>query len=136
LKHYTGKTETGVWLQYFFGLRFLSFDEVECGFVDLMSIAPPNVTDFTDYILDNYICGYLQFPPFIWAEESQICPRTTNGPESFHSNYKQHPNHQNFINVLIEIQTETNLKIKSILRKFTNKLNKETVEKHKFVQKC
>lgn len=106
-----------------------------------MSIAPPDVTDFTDYILDNYISEDSQFPPFIWAEEPQTYPRTTNGPESFHSNnnqqfYKQHPNHQNVINVLIEIQTETNSKINSIGRKITNKFKEETVEKHKFVQQC
>jgi len=112
---------------------FLSFDEVECGFVELKSIAPPDVTDFTDYILDNNIYEDSQFPPFIWPKEPQTYPRTTNGPESFHSNYnqqfyKQHPNHQNVINVMIEIQTETNLKIKSIGRKITNKLKKEIEE--------
>jgi len=37
---------------------------------------------------------------------------------------------------LIEIQTETNLKINSIGKKITNKLRKETEEKQKFVQKC
>ncbi|XP_022169254.1 uncharacterized protein LOC111033019 [Myzus persicae] len=114
------------WLEF-----FLSFDEVECGFVELMSIAPPDVTDFSDYILDNYISEDSQFPPFIWAEEPQTYPRTTNGPESFHSNYnqqfyKQHPNYQNVINLLIEIQTETNLKVNSIGKKITNKLRKET----------
>lgn len=59
--------------------------------------------------------------------------------ESFHSNnnrqfYKQHANHQNVINILMEIQTETNLKINRIERKITNKWNKEIEEKQKFVQ--
>jgi len=67
LKHYTEKTDTGVWLQYFFCLSFLSSNEVEYGFVELMSIAPPDVTDFTDYILDNYVSEDSQFPPLIWA---------------------------------------------------------------------
>ena len=84
-----------------------------------MSIASPDETDFTNYILDNYKSEDSQFPPFIWAEELTTYPRTTNGPEYFHSNYnqqfyKQHPNHQNVINVLTEIQTKTNLEIYSI----------------------
>jgi hypothetical protein len=100
-------------------LSFLSSDEVEFSFVEHMSIVPPNVIDFTDYILDNYLSEVSQFPPFIWAEEPTTYLKTTNGPEYFHSNYnqqfyKQHLNHQNVINVLIEIHTETNLEIYSI----------------------
>ena len=65
---------------------------------NLMSIAPPNMTDFSDYILDNYISEDSQFPSFTWTEESKTYPRTTNSPESFHSNYnqqfyEQHPYH-------------------------------------------
>jgi hypothetical protein len=44
-------------------------NEVEFGVVELMSIAPPNVTEFTDYIIDNYISEDLQFLPIIWAKE-------------------------------------------------------------------
>ena len=73
----------------YFGLNFLSSNEVECGFVKLISIAPPDVTDFTNYILDNYISEDSQFPPFIWAKEPKAYPKTTNGPESCHSNYNQ-----------------------------------------------
>jgi hypothetical protein len=54
-----------------------------------MSIAQLNMTEFTDYIIDNYISENSQFPPFIWAEDSKIYPRTTNRPEYFHSNYNQ-----------------------------------------------
>lgn len=80
------------------------------------------MTDFTDSILDNYISEDSQFPTPIWAEEPKTFPRTTNGPEYFDSNYnqqfyKQHTNHQNAINLLFEIQTETNLNINSIERK-------------------
>jgi hypothetical protein len=72
----------------------------------------------TDYILDNYISKDSQFPYLIWAEKLTTYPRTTNRLEYLHSNYnqqfyKQHPNHQNFINVSIEIQTETKLKMNS-----------------------
>lgn len=42
-----------------------------------------DITDFTDYILDNYISEDSQFPPFIWAEKPQTYPKTTNGPEFF-----------------------------------------------------
>uniref|UniRef100_A0A2S2QEY0 Uncharacterized protein n=1 Tax=Sipha flava TaxID=143950 RepID=A0A2S2QEY0_9HEMI len=88
-----------------------------------MSIAPSDITDFTDYVFDNYISEDSQFRFLSWAKESKTYLRTTNGPEYFHSNYnqqfyKQHLNHQNVINVLIEIQMETNfLKINSIEKK-------------------
>jgi len=49
-------------------LSFLLSDEVERGFIELMSIAPPDVIEFTDYI-DNYIFDDSQFPPVILAEE-------------------------------------------------------------------
>jgi hypothetical protein len=78
-------------------------NKVEFGFVELMSIVPSDVTEFTDYIINNYISEDSQFPPLTLAEEPKTYPRTTTGPEYFHSNYKQHPNHQNVINVLIEI---------------------------------
>jgi hypothetical protein len=83
-------------------------NEVEFGFVEFMSIALPDVTEFTDYMIDNYISKNSQFSLIIWAEEPKTYLRITNGPEYFHSNYnqqfyKQHPNHQKVINVLIEI---------------------------------
>ena len=88
------------------------------------------MTDFTDYVLVNYISEDSQFSLLILVEEPKKCPRTTNSPELFHSNYnqqiyKRHPNHQNVINVLIKIQTETNFKINTIERKITNKLKKK-----------
>jgi hypothetical protein len=113
---YWGLTST------FFGLSFLLSNEVEFGLVKLMSIVPPDVREFTDYIIDNYISEDSQFPPIIWAEEPKTYSKTTNGPEYFHSNYnqqfyRQNPNHKNVINVLIGIQTETNLKKNSIEKK-------------------
>jgi hypothetical protein len=56
------RSDTGIWLQHFFSLSFLSSDEVELGFVKLMSIAPPDVTNFNDYILDNYVFEDTKLP--------------------------------------------------------------------------
>jgi len=70
----------------------------------------PDATEFTDYIFNIYISEDSKFLPVIWVEEQFFYSRTTNDPESVHSNYnhqfyKQHP-------------------------------KKETEEKQKFVQKC
>lgn len=41
-------------------------------------------TDFADYLLDNYI-DTNNFTPVLWAEEPNGSTRTTNGPDSYHS---------------------------------------------------
>lgn len=74
-----------------------------------MTIASTDVTEFTEYI-DNYKYDDSQFPPVILAKEQFSYPRTTNGPELFHSNYKQ--------------------------QFYKQHPKKETKKKQKFVKKC
>ena len=58
------------------------------------------------------------FPSNIWAQFSASCNRTTNNCENFHSHlnssfYSNHSNIYNFIDVLVEIQSETYIKCRS-----------------------
>jgi len=84
-----------------------------------MSICPTDISDFSDYVLNNYIIEDSKFPPSLRAIEPTDELRTTNGVESFHSNYNSqfyHPHHNIYqvINILKKIQTETLLKTNSI----------------------
>jgi len=107
-------------LKCFFGFPLLPSDQIQYGFTELMSICPTDISDFSDYVLNNYIIEDAKFPPSLWAKEPTDEPRTTNGAESFHSNYYNsqfyhpHPNIYQVIYILKEIQTETLLKINSI----------------------
>uniref|UniRef100_A0A8D8UTE6 MULE domain-containing protein n=1 Tax=Cacopsylla melanoneura TaxID=428564 RepID=A0A8D8UTE6_9HEMI len=110
----------------FFGLPFLVPNVVEdCFSEDIMSIqAAENsaVVQFCDYVLDNYIDVHSNFPPHIWAEFSCNISRTTNACESFHSKlnsmfYHPHPNIFKLVEALGEVQTMSNIKIKSTQRK-------------------
>jgi len=61
--------ELGKWLKIFFGLAFISPEEVVNAFHELISICPnDDGFIFSDYILHNYIEDHCQFPPNIWAE--------------------------------------------------------------------
>ncbi|KAF0765421.1 MULE domain-containing protein [Aphis craccivora] len=58
------------------------------------------------------------FPPNIWAQFTASVNRTTNSCESFHSKlnmsfYTSHPNTYNFVDVLLQIQSETYIKFRS-----------------------
>lgn len=74
---------------------------------------------FTDYILENYISESSKYPPEMWASFTYSLARTTNSCESFHSKinamfYSAHPNIYQFINILLNIQCETYIKIRSV----------------------
>jgi hypothetical protein len=61
---------------------------------------PRDVTEFADYLTDNYISEDSSFPPYIWAECSTDISRTMNCCENSHSKFKNyclayHPNIQN-----------------------------------------
>lgn len=85
---YKANTEVGKWIKYFFGLSFISPEEVSDQFCELIEIAPnSDVLHFSDYIYDNYIQENCLFPPEMWAEIPSTFPKTTNGPEAFHSHY-------------------------------------------------
>ncbi|XP_025410710.1 uncharacterized protein LOC112683768 [Sipha flava] len=130
-KHYAGKTVVYQWLQSFFGLSYLPSNEVNDGFISLMANAPPNVEHFTDYIVDTFIDENSLFSPHFWAGEPSMDPRTTNGPEAFHRDFNSqfytcHPNCFAVINILLEVQEESYLKIGSIKRNY--KVNKDVAK--------
>jgi len=130
-------SEVGKWMKCFFGLSYLPPDEVSDGFCDLMSIAPSttsNISIFSDYILENYITSDSNFPPTLWACEPTNNPKTTNGAESYHKQYNSqfytaHPHIHQVIDVIIGIQSDTDLKINSINNKIINFKRKETINK-------
>ncbi|KAE9524358.1 hypothetical protein AGLY_015397 [Aphis glycines] len=114
--------EIGKYLKTFFGLSFLNPPDVnDCFTDDLISILPQDyrMECFTDYILENHITESSQYPPELWASFTYSLARTTNSCESFHSKinamlYSAHPNIYQFINILLNIQCETYIKIRSI----------------------
>jgi len=63
-------------VQTFFGLPFLSSNEVEDAFADLISTCPDESGFlFSDYVLSNYIDKDCPTPPLILAEEPSKNPR-------------------------------------------------------------
>lgn len=115
-------SEIGAFLRTCFGLPFLDPKFVgDCFAIDIAAIQPnhPQVTKFTDYLVENYIAESSKFPPAIWAENSSSLKRTTNACESFHSRfnssfYHTHPNIYLFLNVLIEFQCDSYIRIRSV----------------------
>ncbi|KAF0750583.1 Uncharacterized protein FWK35_00021770 [Aphis craccivora] len=130
--------ELGKWLKQFFALPFLECHEVNKAFTELISICPSDVGYlFSDYILNNYIGDECLFPPEMWTEKPSMNPRTTNGSESFHRTYNgqfyhPHPHIYLVIKVLMEFQSETEIKIRSITsnndQKMLNAKEKERME--------
>lgn len=85
---------------------------------------------FCDYILNTYILDDATFPPNIWSAFAATTVRTTNSCESYHSRlnrrfYSPHPNIFNFIDELLEVQSETQIKLRSTNQKKKSTLDKE-----------
>ena len=125
------ESEISNWLKCFFGLAILNSTEISDTFYELFSIAPNNynISEFSDYILANFIENDSRYPLHLWAEPPLNEPRTTNGPESYHRHlknqfYNPHSNIFNFIEVLIQHQAEVYLKIQSNGRKITKRNSK------------
>ncbi|XP_060868643.1 uncharacterized protein LOC132943633, partial [Metopolophium dirhodum] len=134
LNQYKNNTEIGLWLKYFFGLAFLPPEQVDDGFVELISIAPIDNHTFSDYILEHYINKESQFPPNIWAETPVNNTRTTNGPEDFHRTYNgqfysPHPPTHVVISVLKETQAQT----LTIINSIKNNVHKPMAKKDKLL---
>lgn len=96
------------------------------------------VTKFCDYIVENYIDEECDFPPNMWACTTDSMCRTTNACESFHSNfnsnfYAAHPSTFNFINILLQFQSATYIKINSANRS-VRKLKSATRKKQISIQ--
>ena len=67
---------------WIFGLAFLEPDEVEdIFFEEFMSILPPELRDFADYLVNNYMTFESTYPPTLWAS-SNVEDRTTNACET------------------------------------------------------
>lgn len=109
-------------MNYVFGLPFLDPSEVsDCFIFDLVSVQPQDerLQRFSDYLIDTYLSENAVFPPTIWDCFTSSLERTTNCCESFHSRfnsrfYKAHPCLNNFINILLEFQTDSYIKLKSV----------------------
>ena len=74
-----------------------------------------------DYLLNTYITPDSTFPPDIWAECTESSQRTTSSCEAFHSRLNNlftssHPNIFFLIDTLIEIQSETYIRVRSAPR--------------------
>lgn len=115
-------SDVGRFLSFCFGLPFLKPEDVgDCFGIDFSAFQPNDLklTEFTDYLVDNYISENSRFPPSIWAENTSSLKRTTNACESFHSRfnssfYHGHPNIFLFITTLVDFQSDTYIKIRSV----------------------
>ena len=68
-------SEVAVWLKGFFGLSFLTPEEVEENFAyDFIPDMAENkmVMTFVDYIRNNYIDSSAKFPPALWADQNML----------------------------------------------------------------
>jgi len=61
-----------------FKIIFLPSNEVEDAFFDIQNLTPnfnlPYLSEFSDYILHNYIIIGCKFPPSVWAEPPSEAP--------------------------------------------------------------
>jgi hypothetical protein len=126
-------SDVSKWLIHFFALAFLSTDEIEECFVEL--IADEKCMKFADYILETYIDGNSRFPPIFWAAPPDPeAKRTTNGPESFHAHlneqfYACHPSIFVFVDVLLQLQTTSYIKMRTLsIKALVRKNEKEEMD--------
>jgi hypothetical protein len=131
----------GHFLKLFFGMPFLKPIYVEEYFLELCEILPCNnsgIVQFSDYIVFNYISEEAVFPPHIWASASNVSYRTTNACQSFHAKfntsfYQNHPNLYQFIEVLLQFQSEIYAKIKGAAK--IKKVSRPTRLNQEFVSR-
>ena len=131
-------SEIAAWLKCFFGLSFLEPAEVEESFAyDFIPDMPENekAMAFADYVVNTYIDPSAKFPPAVWADPDISARRTTNGCESFHSQfaelfYHPHPHIFDFMAKLNHVQTKSYLKIRaSTYNAPATKRERERIEK-------
>lgn len=142
LRHYRGNSDVGKWLKLFYGLSYIPHEIVYNAFTSIMLQAPVEGMQFSYYVLTTYIEEGCSFPPHIWAAPPALdCPRTTNGAEAFHRDfnrqfYNPHPNIHHVIKTLEEVQAESSLKIRSILKGSRNPPRKQIQDKVGFLLDC
>jgi hypothetical protein len=112
--------------KYFFGLPYLHLqsEEIEVPFFNLIAIAPPDGY-FSDYIFSSYMLRNSNYNPSQWARKPEDLLRRTNGVEAFHSHfnnqfYNPHPHVYQVIDVILNFQSETQLKLNSIKMNVNN----------------
>jgi len=69
------------------------------------------ISTYADYLVDNFISKDSIFPPELWEKECNNQTQTTNSCESFHILLNAHPSIVKCVEVLIEFQIDTYLKI-------------------------
>ena len=157
-KVYGSKSAEGSYLRSFFGLAFLSPDEVEDFFVNDFTQGEPDdeqVQRFSDYVYSTYISSSARFPPSLWSKYAATIARTTNACESFNSHlngmfYHGHPNVFLLIDGLLEIQESAYTKMLSVdsskqrkrsalrevfIREIMDELEGGVIDKGQFVKK-
>ncbi|KAL4084362.1 hypothetical protein QTP88_028185 [Uroleucon formosanum] len=97
---------------YLCGPRAQAYGDVFA--IDLGELKPENdkSTEFSDYLVDNYVDEDSSFPPKIWAEMTSSAQRSTNACESFYSKYNSnfsstHPHIYKLLDVLKTMQLDT-----------------------------
>jgi len=102
-------------------LTFLPPDVVGNVFLKLFAEQPidSRVTEFSDYLVDNYIGNDATFPTTLWAALNNDVWITNNGSEAFNSKFKTenqspHPNIFEFLKCVKNIQIDTYSKINSV----------------------
>lgn len=116
------ESDVGKWLKSTFGLQYLDASEVgDCLAIDLAENQPidPRVTQYVDYLVDNYVSEEARFSPEIWACKTHIMTRSTNACESFHSHFKSnfystHPSIFIFIETLKNVQIDIYIALNSL----------------------
>ena len=68
----------------FYGLSLLPANEVEVTFVEDV-FQTCLVMKFADYVVEDYLDAWCDFPPILWAESPDLNPATTNGCKSYHA---------------------------------------------------
>lgn len=135
------ESEEGKWLRHIFGLTYLNPEDVgDCVAFDFAADQPdnPKITSFMNYLVDNYLDENSTFPPAMWAENTSSLARTTNSCEGFHSKFNgmfpsPHPNINVFISNLKLIQSDTYLKLNSVLAKEKRYVRPDVLKKKKFL---
>ena len=114
----------GKFLIHLFGLPLLEPDMVyKCPRHYFVPNAPSdrNVKKYLQYLVKRYCSPTATFPPAMWAEMSSSVGRTTNACEAFHWHfnaqfYSPQPNIFVFLTVLSDVQTDTELLIRTASR--------------------
>jgi len=120
-------------------LGFLPPNLVTDGFSCLFSKCPTHSSEFFNYVLNTLIPDAV-LPTILRANKPLKEPRTTNGPGAFYRHNDSqfcisHPSICQVVNILLDVQSETYLKMNSIKRNHFNKCRKERVDNLKFILK-